>query len=156
MRCYFVFNGHLNTTRILTCIFSVEAKWYLKANQIFFEIFLENPRIFKYEYTSIPIKIVFLRTPFVAGIRLISFYSFWYYKKMHILRPKKFPFALMSHLSFVEYILNSPYVWAYYKHSKSVVWKSVVCCVFPLSTDISYRCGSSHSNLFMKTSAHKK
>ena len=70
---------------------------------------------------SISIKIVFLGTPFIAAIILISFYNFGYYKKMRILRSKKFSFALMPHLSFPEYIINLRYVYAYYKRGKSVI-----------------------------------
>ena len=71
---------------------------------------------------------------------------------MHILRSKKFSFALMSHLSFVEYILNCGTC----KHNMSVVKALFDKDMFPLSADMSYRCGSSHSDLFIKISAHKK
>ena len=42
---------------------------------------------------------------------------------MHILRPKKFSFAFMSHLLFVGYIFQSRLLQTYYKRDLSVVWK---------------------------------
>ena len=65
---------------------------------------------------------------------------------MHVLRPKKFSFAFMSHLLFVGYIFHSRHLQAYYKHGLSVVLKRHV----PNGNRYVVRCGMSHSNLFLK------
>ena len=71
---------------------------------------------------------------------------------MHILRPKKFSFAFMSHLLFVAYIFQSQHLQAYYKHSLIVVWRRHV----PTGNRYVVRCGRSHSNLFLKIDTPKK
>ena len=42
---------------------------------------------------------------------------------MHILGPKKFSFAFMSHLLFVGYIFQSRHLQAYLKCGLGVVWR---------------------------------
>ena len=100
---------------------------------------------------SISNQIVFWGTLFITGIELITFRCFWYYKKIHILHPKKFSFIFMSHLLFVGYIFQLQHLQAYYKCSLSFIWRRHV------STGNRYvRCGRSHSHLSLKIDTHKK
>ena len=71
---------------------------------------------------------------------------------MHILRPKSFSFAFMSHLLFVGYIFQSQHLQAYYKRDLIVVWKRQV----PTGNRYVVRCGRSHSDLFLKIDTPKK
>ena len=65
---------------------------------------------------------------------------------MHILRPKQFYFAFMSHLLFARYIFRPRHLQAYYKRGLRVVWRKHV----PTGNRYVVRCGRSHSDLFRK------
>ena len=71
---------------------------------------------------------------------------------MHILRPKKFSFAFMSHLIFVGYIFQSRHLQTYYKRGLSIVWGRHV----PTGSRYVLKCGRSHSDLFLKIDIPKK
>ena len=71
---------------------------------------------------------------------------------MHILSPKKFSFAFMSHLLFVGYIFQSRHLLAYYKRGLSLVWRRHVLT----GNRYVVRCGRSHSDWFLKIDAPKK
>ena len=60
---------------------------------------------------------------------------------MHILRPKQFYFAFMSHLLFARYIFQPRHLQAYYKRGLRVVWRKHV----PTGNRYVVRCGRSHS-----------
>ena len=69
---------------------------------------------------------------------------------MHILRPKNFSFAFMSHLIFVGYIFQSRHLQTYYKRGLTIVWH------VPTGNRYVLKCGSSHSDLFLKIDIPKK
>ena len=71
---------------------------------------------------------------------------------MHILRPKKFSFAFISHLIFVGYIFQSRHLQTYYKRGLSIVWGRHV----PTGNRYVLKCGRSHSDLFLKIDIPKK
>ena len=71
---------------------------------------------------------------------------------MHILRPKKFSFAFVSHLLFVGYIFQSRHLQAYYKRGVIVAWRRHV----PTGNRYVVRCGRSHSDVFLKIDIPKK
>ena len=71
---------------------------------------------------------------------------------MHILRPKNFFFAFISHILFVGYIFPSRHLQAYFKRGLSVVWRRHV----PTGNRYVARCGRSHSDWFFKIDAPKK
>ena len=113
-------------------ILSAEAKWYLKANETSFQYISE--KIFAYLHLSISIKIVFRGTSVTVRIRLISFYL-WCYKKMHILKHKKFSIRLYVSLLFAQYMFEYMFkLLILYKCCISVVEVSLGKVVFPLAT----------------------
>ena len=71
---------------------------------------------------------------------------------MHILRPKKFSFAFMSHLIFVGYIFQSRNLLTYCKRGLSIVWIRYVLTgnIYVL------KYGRSRSDLFLKRDIPKK
>ena len=71
---------------------------------------------------------------------------------MHILRPKTFSFAFMSHLIFVGYIFQSRHLQTYYKRGLSIVSGRHV----PTGNRYVLKCGRSHSDLFLKIDIPKK
>ena len=71
---------------------------------------------------------------------------------MHILRPKKFSFAFMSHLIFDGYIFQSRHLQTYYRRGLSIVRRRNV----PPGNRYVLKCGRSHSNLFLKIDIPKK
>ena len=101
---------------------------------------------------SISIQITFWGMSFITGMRVITFYCFWYYKKMHISRAKKFSFTFKHHLLFVGYIFQSWHLQAYYQRGFSIVWRRDV----PTGNRYVLKCGSSNSDLFLKIETPKK
>ena len=69
-------------------------------------------------------------TCFITRKRRISFNSFWYCNKMHILRLKKISFALTSQLLNVEYIFQTNTN----KRSMDMLWVLFWRGAFPLAS----------------------
>ena len=122
----------------LLCMLSAVAKWHLKANETFFNISLKNLCIFKSEY--------------IHSISIQGNFLYNWNTKTHILSPKKFSFAFLSHLLFVGYIFQLRHLQAYDKRGLSFVWKRHV----PTGNRYVVRCGWSHSDLFLKIDTRKK
>ena len=109
-------------------------------------------KICAYLCLSISVQIAFWGTSFITVTRLITFYCFWCYKKMHILRPKKFSFAFMSHLLFLGYICQSRHLQAHYKRGLSILWRRHA----PTGNRYELKCGRNHSDLFLKIDTPKR
>ena len=149
MSFYSILNVNLNVEKKITCVLNAVAKWYLKVNEAFFNIFLKNLRNLN---RSISITIQLWGASFITRMRLLSFNSFWYYNKMYILRSKNF----LSTLCHIFYILNIFFKRDTNKCSMNMVWALLGKGMFPPASSMCEKCRSSHSDLFLKIRTPEK